>query len=398
MPPSSARLMAAAALATTLAALPVFLVGGLAVFLRPELGIGETEIGAGATAYFATSALFSVPAGHAAERFGWRRTTFAGAAFAALSLLGIAAAARSFAALLALLVVGGVGNALCQIGSNAALAEGVPVARQGFAYAVKQSAVPAATLLAGLAVPVVALTVGWRWAFALAALTAVAYVAVAPRQPQPGTAGRHRRAPERAVPMRSLLVIGIGAGFASASASSLGAFLVQSAVAMGEPAGRAGLLLSLGSVVGIAARLGGGWLADRRTRAHLPVVSGQLLAGAVGLLLISTGSPAALVLGTVLGFGLGWSWPGVLTFAVVRLNPSAPAAATSVTQTGVFAGGAIGPLAFGMLVEAHSYELAWTCAAAAMTCAALLLLLGGRIVRSPAAAAPEAAVRPPLPS
>ena len=387
--------MATAALATTLAALPVFLVGGLAVFLRPELGIGETEIGAGATAYFATSALCSVPAGHAAERFGWRRTTFAGAALAGLSLLGIAAAARSFAALLALLVLGGVANALCQIGSNAALAEGVPVARQGVAYAVKQSAVPAATLLAGLAVPAVALTVGWRWAFALAALTAVAYVAVVPRQPRTGRLTPRRRAPERDVPMRSLLVIGVGAGFASASAGSLGAFLVQSAVAMGEPAGRAGLLLSLGSVVGVAARLGGGWLADRRTRAHLPVVAGQLVVGAIGLLLVSTGSPALLVLGTVLGFGLGWSWPGVLTFAVVRLNPSAPAAATSVTQTGVFAGGAVGPLAFGLLVEAWSYEVAWRCAAGAMTCAALLLLVGGRLVAPPA----EVAVAtPPLPS
>ena len=30
---------------------------------------------------------------------------------------------------------------------------------------------------------------------------------------------------------------------------------------------------------------------------------------------------------TALGFGLGWAWPGLLQFAVVRLNPSAPAAA-----------------------------------------------------------------------
>ena len=31
--------------------------------------------------------------------------------------------------------------------------------------------------------------------------------------------------------------------------------------------------------------------------------------------------PAALVAGVVLGFGLGWSWPGLMNFAVVRLHP-----------------------------------------------------------------------------
>ena len=380
MPPSSLRVMAAASLATTLAALPVFLVGGLAVFLRPELGIAETEIGAGATAYFATSALVSVPAGHAAERLGARPTTLAGAGCAVLSLLGIAVLAHSFLVLMLFLVVGGASNALCQIGSNAALAEGVPLRRQGLGYAVKQTAVPTATLLSGLAVPAIGLTIGWRWAFALGAVTALAYLVVAPPEPRKAGPGLRRATPERDVPMRSLVIIGIGAGCASGSAGALGAFLVQSAVAMGEPAGRAGLLLSLGSVVGIVARLGGGWLADRRVGAHLPGVSLPLLGGAIGLLQLSTGARPLLVVGTILGFGLGWSWPGVLTFAVVRLNPSAPAAATSVSQAGVFAGGAVGPLGFGLLVEATSYETAWAVAAGAMTCAAGLLLLGGRLV------------------
>ena len=35
---------------------------------------------------------------------------------------------------------------------------------------------------------------------------------------------------------------------------------------------------------------------------------------------------ALAVVGVVLAFGLGWAWPGLLQFAVVRLNPSAPAA------------------------------------------------------------------------
>lgn len=41
--------------------------------------------------------------------------------------------------------------------------------RRGFAFGVKQSAVPLTAMLAGLAVPVFAVTVGWRWAFGAAA-------------------------------------------------------------------------------------------------------------------------------------------------------------------------------------------------------------------------------------
>jgi len=46
-----------------------------------------------------------------------------------------------------------------------------------FLVGAKQSSGPYATLLAGPSVPLVALTVGWRWAFVLAAPGAMALVA-----------------------------------------------------------------------------------------------------------------------------------------------------------------------------------------------------------------------------
>ena len=72
-----------------------------------------------------------------------------------------------------------------------------------------------------------------------------------------------------------------------------------------------------------------------------------ILAGAVvgGVLLLPR--PAEMALEYILGFGFGWSWPGLMNFAVVRLHPQAPAAATSITQTGVYAGGCVGPLGLG---------------------------------------------------
>ena len=82
----------------------------------------------------------------------------------------------------------------------------------------------------------------------------------------------------------------------------------------------------------------------------------------------------------VLGFGLGWAWPGLMNFAVVRLHPQAPAAATSITQTGVYAGGCLGPLALGAVAAHLGYPTMWAVAAASMLVAATLMLTGSRLL------------------
>jgi predicted MFS family arabinose efflux permease len=155
-------------------------------------------------------------------------------------------------------------------------------------------------------------------------------------------------------------------------------------VARGIAPGPAGLSLTLGSAVCCAARVAGGWQADRRPGKQVGVIAALLASGAVGLALIAVPGTVALVAGVVLGFGLGWSWPGLMNFAVVRLHPQAPAAATSITQTGVYAGGCVGPLALGAVATAASYQTMWIVAAVAMVGAAVLMLVGSRMLtRSP---------------
>jgi dipeptide/tripeptide permease len=102
--------------------------------------------------------------------------------------------------------------------------------------------------------------------------------------------------------------------------------------------------------------------------------------GAVGLALLAVPGTPALVIGTILGFGLGWSWPGLMQFAVVRLNPTAPAAASSIIQMGVYAGGCVGPIAFGLTATHTSFPAAWAAAAVTMVAAALLVVLGRRML------------------
>ena len=376
------RSVAAGGLSTVLASLPVFLLGGLAVLVRDDLGFSEVQLGLAASTFFSVAALTAVPAGRVAARTGAWAATVLGAATSAVALLAMSAA-RSYAVLLLALAVAGVANSLAQIGTNGTLAEVVPKHRQGLAFGIKQAAIPAATLVAGFSLPVVGLTLGWRVGFAVSALLAVAYVLLAPRTGRrPRTAGlpAGQDAAAGALSVVALSVVAGAAALASAAVNGLAAFLVESSVASGLSPSEAGVLLGTGSALGVAARVLVGWLADRRDGGHLRVVAVMMGTGAVGMSLFVTGEPAAYVAGTALVFALGWSWPGLLTFAVVRLHPGAPARASSYTQTGVFAGGATGPLVFGLLVSAGSYRLAWSVAAAAMLLASGAMIAGRRML------------------
>jgi MFS family permease len=373
------RTVAAGGLSTVLASLPVFLLGGLAVLVRDDLAFSEVQLGLAASTFFCVAAVTAVGAGRLAARIGAWAATVLAAVLSAAALLGMAAA-PSYAVLLLALAVGGVANSLAQIGTNGTLAEVVPKHRQGLAFGVKQAAIPAATLLAGFSLPVLGLTLGWRASFGAAAALAVVYVLFAPRPAErTGAAAKTAgRAGDAAV--RALVVVAVAGALAAAAVNGLAAFLVESAVTAGFTASGAGVLLGCGSALGVAARVLVGWLADRREGGHLKIVTAMMATGAVGMALFATGATVAFYAGTALVFALGWSWPGLMTFAVVRLNPSAPAVATSYTQTGVFAGGATGPLVFGLLVSAGSYRLAWSAAAAAMVAATGLMHLGRRML------------------
>jgi MFS family permease len=378
-PPISPWRAAVGALTTTVAvSIPVFLVGGLAVQIGDELGFSPAGLGLAVSAYFGVSAIASVPAGALVERYGAVRISRAGIALAAASLLAVAAFATALWSLIAILALGAGANAMGQLASNTSLSRHVPARRQGFSFGVKQAAIPVSTLLAGAAVPTVALTLGWRWAFVLAGLLAAAAVLAVPADPEPARADRAKDAKQATA---ALLVIGLAGTLAAGSANALGTFLVDSAVARGIAPGPAGLALTLGSAVCVAARLLGGWQADRHPGRQIAVISGMLSCGAAGLVLLAVPGTVPLVIGVVMGFGLGWSWPGLVNFAVVRLHPQAPAAATSITQTGIYAGGCVGPLGLGALATATSYPTMWLVAAVAMVAAGALMLLGSRMLR-----------------
>ena len=380
----SARTIVVAAGSSVLGAIPVFMVGSLAVFIRGDLGFGQTQLGIAVAVFFLASAALAIPGGRVTERLGARKAMLGAAAVTGIAMLGVGFLATSWASLVAWLVLAGVANGVAQPAGNLALARGVTGTRRGLAFGIKQCSIPTATLLAGAAVPVLGLTVGWRWGFIGGALGAVVIGLIMPRDAYVSPTVRSGKAlRDGDSPVLPLVILGLAAMCGTSVGTSLASFYIEGAVAAGFSVGFSGVMLVFGSASGILARLALGWYADKRVRGHLLLVSMLLGFGATGFvaLALSAAVPALLLPGTVLGFAAGWGWPGLLNFIVVRLNPNAPAAATAITQTGVFLGGVTGPVAFGAVVENLSFRTAWLLAAGLQVIGAILMLVARRMLR-----------------
>lgn len=349
------------------------------MLIRAEFGFSEARFGAMVAVFFALAALGSAPAGRLADRVGAHRTLRSGlgATFAALALTPLA---RNWVQLALALALAGLAHAVLQVGANLLLSTDVPARAQGLAFGIKQSAIPLATLTAGAAVPALGTRYGWRWAYVGAAIAAGLVLAAQSLVRRRTTTPRRSRplptATAAAFPRRDLRVLAVAVGFGAGSANALAAFLVTFVSEGGMAVERAGILLATVSAIGLATRIGVGGLADWRGSADLAGVAGLLFAGSIGFATLPAMDPGswALWAAATVAFAGGWGWPGLLTFIVARANAHAPAAATGVTQAGIFAGAVAGPLLFGVAASSLSYTVAWRGAAVAQLVGAILTL------------------------
>lgn len=371
--------------------LPMFLAAGLSVQIGADLRLPPQALGVAPTAFFGAMGLSSPLAGRLCDRLGTTRAIRLAVAMTAVVLLLVAAVGHSLPVLLGLLVLGGCANALAQPATNALVAARIPWHRQGVAYGAKYSAIPTASMLAGLAVPALGLTLGWRWAFVVFAVVAVLGVAWPFGTPPPRVADAERVSVDLRLPRRILVLLACGVAFAAAGGSTLAIFMVVSAVDAGWSEAGAGVLLAVASLIGIVARLLSGIRADRRGRNHLIVVVVMLAVGTLGVLGMVPDSRLLFAFAAPVAFAAGWGWPGLFILAVVRLHATAPAAATGLTQTGTSAGCVVGPLVFGLLVSHASYPVAWAVNAGFLATAAVVVLVGrGLVLRHLDGAPPEA--------
>jgi MFS family permease len=373
--------------------LSVFLVGALAVEIRPSLHLTLNGLGTAVSVYYLASACSSIPAGRLAESFGGARTMRAAAAGAAVSLALIGVVARSLWTLTAVLILAGMMDAAMQPATNLFLIRRIRSGQRGLAFGVKQASVPFTALIAGLAVPAIGLTIGWQWAFGGAAAVAVLAVVVIPR-PRTSLAERRRSRAEHsgALAMSPLMVLTAGFGLAMLATTALTTFMVTSMVAAGFHKGTAGLVAAVAGGAAVLARVTVGLRADGSSRGQLPSVSRMLLCGVAGYAVLGVASAihlrAMFVAGAVVAYGAGWGWNGLFNMAISVNHPAAPARATSITLAGNRTAAIAGPILFALLVTRTSYTVAWLAAAGAALAAALVIYAGHGMLVSRAQPAP----------
>lgn len=366
-----------------LAALPVFLVGGLAVQIRSDLGFSESALGAAVTIGFAAGALAAPFGGRIADRLGPRTSLYTGAFLAVVALLGIGLVADTWVVLVLFLVVTGLAVAVTDPGLAILVGRAIRPQRQGLAFGIKEASIPAATLVAGLAVPAIALTVGWRWAFGIGVLPLLVVIFLLPRvvrdsEPVSSVAKQSTEVAVGPSRRRAILLSAIAAALGTAAASGVGVFLTESAVAMGMTQGNAGFLLAVGSGAGIVARISAGVVADRTGGPQFKLISLMLAVGAVTIALGGTGSTALLVVGTIGAFTGGWAWTGIFFLSLIKSSPSTPGAVAGIGTFSLGVGNASGPLLFGLVAQNVSFAAAWLVAGIAAGIAAIFMAAARR--------------------
>jgi predicted MFS family arabinose efflux permease len=402
---SAQRTIATASGALIVSALPMFLLGALSGRIGADLQITGTVVGGLVALFFTAGAVSSIPAGHLTDRIGSTAALRTAAVIAATCSLGVAGLGTDVWVLLVLFILGGTAIAMADTGGARAIAASIPSKRQGIAFGGKEASIPAASMLAGLAVPILGAQFGWRPAFALAGGLAVAFLLVVPRglgpsTLRPSTVRPSMRRPTElrpsghaSPPMTNrdaqppqtagtepgtgfvLLLLAIAAGLGGAAATATPTFLVPAAMAGGLGESPAGFLLAGASITGIGVRLSAGVLVDRASGAEIRFTAWLLALGTIGLIALSFGGTIMTMVGAILAIGGGWGWTGLIFLAAVRTQPSRPAGAAGTVLAGLGTGGAAGPITFGWLADGPGYPTAWLTAGIAMFIAAGIGLL-----------------------
>ncbi len=140
--------------------------GPVLIPLREAFGLSYSEASLVAFVPGVCYALVQLPAGHLGDRFGRGRVLFAGSLLWG-GMLALSAAAPSFAGLLVLLGLAGVGQGALIGNDRPLVAVHTPPERQGTGQALTMAAGGMGMLLGTLGAGVAAEVLGWRSAFSL---------------------------------------------------------------------------------------------------------------------------------------------------------------------------------------------------------------------------------------
>lgn len=330
-------------------------------WLRDAFGYSYTELGLIMTTLFTVSALGQAAAGFVVDHYGAPRTLFGGLACLAAGAL-VLAAADGYDMLLAGVVLVGLGNAVFHPVDFWFINHRVSEPRLGPAYSVHGLSGSLGWAFAPVFLVTLAVPFGWRIAVAAAAVLPLAAMLLIPWLGSDTHAAR--AAPDTAPPPTT------GFGFLRSRALWLCfAFFAFVAMALGGVQSFAGTIFAdaygldtgaaamsvtiymLGSGLGMIA---GGWLVARSRALERNITLALACCVLAALAVGGTVLPAmlALALMFVMGCGSGLSGPSRDMLIRAATPPGATGRVYGVVYSGLDAGIALGPLAFGLLLDA----------------------------------------------
>lgn len=333
-------------------------------FIRADLGIGAAEAGAIATAFFIGGASTMLFGGLIADRIGTKPAVTAGFLLVVVSNLGIGLASPTYEALLAWRVLGGLGGGF-SFAAGAAYTRSIFDDRgRHFAQGLYGAAFLLGSSLVLVTIPWLAGPDGdWRTAFTISAgLVAASWLAwalLAPIEPTPIRQGGAGAAFLRAVRERNTILLALchmcGFGMAMVVGTWVTLYLVDT---FGLAVATAGVLGSIGLVLGIVGRVSGGGILEAGV-APIRLIRGALLAAAAGLACLGfatyLAAPAGLVLAmaaiVATGLGVGLPYAAVFNGAAASV-PDSPASAQAIVGVGGLLIAIVGPPLVGGLLDA----------------------------------------------
>ncbi|MDP3513837.1 MAG: MFS transporter [Sulfuritalea sp.] len=366
--------------------------------LMPDFGFGYTEAGFLMTVFFAISGVGQALAGIVVDRYGARRVLMAGVGLLAASGLALAAAVN-YSMLLLAVALAGVGNSVFHPADFSLLNKKVSPARLGYAFSVHGLSGNLGWALGATISGTALAWAGWRGAGVAAALVALCSVAALqlarplldderPRVGAGATAGATTFG-FLGLPaiwlafMFFLLVTAAFGGLQSFSAPVLGGIYGLTAAA--------GVAALTGYLLGSAAGMVAGGFVAVRVHAHERTVGSALIGAAVFASVLASGLPPAWsVIPLMVGIGVGVGLAGPSRDLLVRRVATESLAGGNASPafgrvygfvySGLDVGLALGPLAFGMLLDAGGRDGVLPGVALLQILAVLTVLAMGRKV------------------
>ncbi|MGH3664306.1 MAG: MFS transporter [Micromonosporaceae bacterium] len=373
-------MLTATALAFTMVvpSLMQFALGALGPLLTAEFDLSRSDLGLVTGFYYLAAAVFSPLMGRWVGFFGARVAT-------ALTVVLSIAGAASFAAsgnlvwVVVSVLIGGAAGAMANPATNFAISA-LPQPH-AMLIGVKQSGVQVGALLAGAALPSIALAFGWQAAFL--ACCAVGVVGVSSVAVMPATA-RHRPPKlfrRSAVDVGRVTWLSIYSALVGAGMATINTYLVLYAhEKAGISLSVAGAMLAALAVCAVLSRIASAMFVEAAASA-VPAGIRMLR----WMALVGFGSTVAIGLAELIGptglwlgaTGVGFSaaaMNGVANLVVIRTAKAGAVGHASGRMQGSFFGGLLlGPPVFGWLVDSTGrYAVGWGLTAVCFAAAAVV--------------------------